>query len=108
MTYGALNNAVPVLNKLVLQNLRLRQAYQLTKIAKRVNDELAFFNAKYQEIMNGDFPDDEKIKMMNELLNFEVEWDVEPLVFSVNDDLILSASDLEMGRGLVEIREEPT
>lgn len=105
MTYGTLNASVPVLSKLVRQNLHLRQAYHLTKIARRANEELVFFQSKHMEIMKSDKPDEEKIKMMNELLNFEVEWDLEPLVLSLDDDLMLSASDLDAARGLIEIKE---
>ena len=105
MTYGMLNASVPVLQKLVNQNLHLRQAYQLTKIAKRANEELAFFGSRYAEIMNSDKPNEDKIKMMNELLNFEVDWDLEPIVFSIDDDLMLSAADLDKTQGLIEIRE---
>ena len=105
MTYGTLNASVPVLRKLLTQNLHLRQAYQLTKIAKRGNEELAFFNSRYTEIMNSDESEENKIKMMNELLNFEIDWPLEPLVFSLDDDLMLSASDLDTAKGLIEIKE---
>ena len=105
MTYGTLNASVPVLSKLVGQNLHLRQAYQLTKIAKRANEELAFFNARYNEIVKSGMEEDEKIKMMNELLNFEVEWNLDPLRLSIDDDLMLSAYDLGVCQGLIEIEE---
>lgn len=105
MTYGTLNASVPILRKLVKQDLHLRQAYQLTKIAKRANEELAFFGSKYAEIVNSDSPDEDKIKMMNELLNFEVDWNLEPVVFSIDDDLMLSAADLDIAQGLIEIKE---
>ena len=105
MTYGELNNAVPVMNKLVGQNLHLRQAYQLMKIAKKANEELDFFQTRHKEIILSDKDDDEKIKMMTELLNFEIPWTIEPLTLSINDDLILSAADLEAARGLIEIIE---
>ena len=105
MTYGTLNASVPVLRKLVKQDLHLRQAYQLTKIAERANNELAFFNSKYEEIAKSDKPDEDKIKMLNELLNFEVEWPLDPVVFMLDDDLRLSASDLDAAKGLIEIKE---
>ena len=105
MTYGTLNASVPVLRKLVKQDLHLRQAYQLTKIAERANNELAFFNSKYEEIVKSDKPDEDKIKMLNELLNFEVEWPLDPVVFMLDDDLRLSASDLDSAKGLIEIKE---
>ena len=106
MTYGTLNASVPVLRKLVKQNLHLRQAYQLMKIATRANDELLFFNKKYEDIMTGQYSESEKTKMIDELLNFEVDWDLEPVVLDIDDDrLMLSAQDLGVSIGLIEIKE---
>lgn len=105
MTYGTLNASVPVLRKLLNQNLHLRQAYQLTKIAKRANEELAFFHSKYEEILASGKGEEERIKMVNELLNFEVDWNLDPLVFSIDEDLMLSASDIDTAKGLIEIKE---
>lgn len=105
MTYGTLNASVPVLRKLVKQDLHLRQAYQLTKIAERANNELAFFHSRYEEIMTSGKPDEDKIKMMNELLNFEVDWPLDPVVFTFDDDLRLSAADIDTAKGLIEIKE---
>ena len=106
MTYGKLNASVPVLRKLVGQDLHLRQAYHLTKIAKKVNEELVFFNTKYEEIVKSEASEEEKIKMMTELLNFDVPWDLVPLVLSPDTEITVSASDLEAVRGLVEVDEK--
>lgn len=107
MTYGILNASVPVLRKLIGQNLHLRQAYQLMKIVKKANEELVFFNRRYDRIMaQEEASEDEKIKMINELLNFEVDWDLDPLVLYTDDDnLMLSAHDLDVSSGLIEIKE---
>ena len=106
MTYGTLNASVPVLQKLVGQNLKLRQAYRLTKIVKKVNEELVFFRDKYTEIGNSDTSDEEKIKMLNDLLNFEVDWTLEPVVLTLEDDISLSAADIDSSRGIIEIKDE--
>ena len=105
MTYGTLNASVPVLQKLVGQNLHLRQAYQLSKIVKKLNEEMTFFRAKYEEILSGNESEDNKIKMVNELLNFEVDWPLDPLVLSLDDEVRLSSNDLEIAQGLIEVRE---
>lgn len=105
MTYGTIIASAPVLQKLVGQNLHLRQAYQLTKIVNKLNEELGFFSAKQKEINESDRSEEEKIKMMNELLNFEIDWSLEPLIFGLDDDIRLSAADLDAGRGVIEIRE---
>lgn len=105
MTYGTIIAAAPVLQKLVGQNLHLRQAYQLTKIVNKINEELGFFTVKQKEINEGGSSEEEKIKMMNELLNLEIEWPLEPLVFSLDDDIRLSAADLDAGRGVIAVKE---
>ena len=105
MTYGTLNASVPVLQKLVGQNLHLRQAYQLTKIVKKLNEEMGFFQSKYAEIMKSDKSDEDKIKMADELVNFEVDWPLDPVVFTFEDDVRLSAADLDVAQGLIEIKE---
>lgn len=105
LKYGQIVGAVPVLQKLVAQPLHLRQAYQLSKIAKKADEELVFFRMKHEEIMKSDGEQAEKIKMVNELLGFEVDWELEPLKLSVDDNIELSAIDLANSEGLIEISE---
>ena len=105
MTYGTLNASVPVLRKLIGQNLHLRQAYQLQKIIKQANEELAFFYSKFDEIKMSNSTEEERTKQLTELFNFEVTWNLDPLVLSLDDDLMLSAHDLDVSEGLIEIKE---
>lgn len=105
MTYKEILLASSTLQKLVGQNLHLRQAYQLTKIVEKINGELEFFTAKNAEIMASGKSDEEKIKMVDELLGLEIDWGLDPLVFSIEDDIKLSANDLENSRGIIEIKE---
>ena len=93
------------LQKLVGQNLHLRQAYQLSKIVEKANKELKFYSDKNAEIMASGNTNEEKIKMVNELLSFEIDWAIDPLVLSVNDNIELSAQDLANSEGLIEISE---
>lgn len=106
MTYGSVLASAAVLQKLVNQPLHLRQAYQMTKIARRINEELDFFYAKKQEIDDLDCPDEEKVEKLNELLNFEFEWDLEPVRVKLDDNLNLSANDLDMARNVLEVVED--
>lgn len=105
MKYGQLAASVPVMKKLSEQPLHLKQAYQLMKMVRKIDEELVFFREKYKEIMESDRSDEEKIKMQMELLNFEVEWELEPFRLSVNDPIELSVSDLANTEGLIEITE---
>lgn len=104
MTYGTILASAPVLQKLVGQPLPLRQAYQLTKIVRKINEELGFFQEKQKEINNKETDSEAKIKMMTELLNFEVEWELEPLELDVSSDIVLSASDLDASEGIITIK----
>lgn len=103
MTYGSILAAAPVLQKLVGQNLHLRQAYMLTRIVKKINEELEFFNLKRNEIAESDRSDEDKIKMMNELLNLEIDWIIGPLELNLDDDIRISAADLDSAKGIIEI-----
>ena len=108
MTYGSVLASASVLQKLINQPLHLRQAYQMTKIARRINEELDFFYAKKDEIDKMECTDEEKIEKMNELVNLEIDWDLEPVRLSPEDKLELSASDLEMANDVIKVEEQET
>lgn len=103
--YGQLVACVPVLQKLVQQPIRLRQAYYLSKMASKIDEELIFFRQKYEEIQNSDKNEEEKKRLQDELLNFEVDWPLEVLKFSIDDDLELTAMDITLIEGLIEFTE---
>ena len=105
MKIGQLLASVKTLQKLVEQPLHLRQAYQLSKIANKVNTELNFFETKRDQILNSDLTEEEKMEKMNELINFEVDWDVDPVVFKFDDNILLSAFELDSCQGMIEIEE---
>ena len=105
MTYANILAAASVLQKLIHEPLHLRQAYHLTKIVSRANEELEFYQRKQKEIMAGDFDDKERAKKMNELLNFEIDWPLEPLLLSLDDDIRLTSNDLIVSKGIIEVSE---
>lgn len=105
MTYGMIVSSVQIFQKLVQQPLPLRKAYQLSTMARKMDEELVFFRQKYGEITESSLTDEEKNEKVNELLNFEIEWTFEPLQLSANDDIKLSANDIGNTRGLIEITD---
>ena len=105
MTYGTIVSSVQIFQKLVQQPLPLRKAYQLSVMARKMDEELVFFRQKYGEITESSLTDEEKNEKVNELLNFEIEWTFEPLQLSANDDIKLSANDIDNTRGLIEITD---
>lgn len=78
--------AAQPLQKLVNQDLPLREAYKVAMLATRVNPHLEFYGA---ELAKGKFED--------ELNEFDVsDFDtVEPITLNLNLDLKLSAADIK-------------
>lgn len=78
--------AAQPLQKLVSQDLPLREAYKVAMLATRVNPHLEFYGA---ELAKGKFED--------ELNDFDVsDFDtVEPIQLSLGLDLKLSAADIK-------------
>ena len=106
MKYEKIVLSVPALQKLAAQNLPMPIAYRLKKMTARVNDELVFFRMRHREITESDAADEEKGALVAELLNFETDWDPEPLRIPVDTDISLSCSDLNALEGMVEFYEE--
>lgn len=106
MTYQKLIGAVPGLQKLTGQDLPLRTAYRLSKMVRKVNEELAFFRMKHEEIMKSETEEEEKRQLFEELLNFEADWTPDPLRIPADTNIRLSGSDIAALEGLVEITEE--
>ena len=106
MKIGQMLASVSVLQKLIEQPLHLRQAHTLSKIARKINEELAFFAERRDQILNSDMTDEEKEEKMNELVNFETDWDLAPLKLNLDQNIELSAADLDVVVGIVEVEEE--
>lgn len=105
ITYGIMLASTHTLQSLVGQSLPLKQSYRLSKIVKAVNEELDFFRQKRDEILGSDSSEKEKNEKLNDLLNFEVDWTLEPVVLTLEDDISLSAADIDSSRGIIEISE---
>ena len=103
MKYGTLVASVPVFQSLVSQPLPLRKAYQMSVMVRKINEELEFFRHKRDEILGSDMSEQEKNDKMDELLNLEIDWQLDPLELSLDDDVKLSASDLDMAEGLIKV-----
>ena len=106
-------NSVNVLSKLARQDLPLRLAYKLRKIIEAVNKELEFFSEQRNKLMEGIEWENATLEEKNlanekieKLLAFEVEWETEPLVLPIDIEINLSASDLELAKEFIQIKEE--
>ena len=104
MRYIHLLNAISGFQKLIGQDLPLRTAYRLSKMVRKINEELDFFKAKEAELKakhEYQVPATE----YNELLNLEIDW-VEPkLTIPLDDHITLSVADIEALTPFVEFKE---
>ena len=97
-------NAIPAIQKLVREDLPLRAAYRLSKMVRRVNEELDFFKAKEAEL-KAKHEYQVPVGEYNELLNLEIDW-VEPkLTIPLDDHITLSVADIEALTPFIEFKE---
>lgn len=107
MTYYNLITAVPAFQKLVGQSLPLPIAYKLSKMIRRVNEEMDFFRSRVEEVRNRhEGPrSPAQTQEENELLAFSVEWDMPPVEIPITENLRLSCADLDALAGFVTFTE---
>jgi hypothetical protein len=108
--------ALPALQKVGGQDLPLKTLYKVSRVLKKLDENLNFFNSRrealiveYCTIRDGNpVPKDEYRKEYNtkfaELLNLDVELDqVEPVVIPMSENLVLSYNDLVALEAFVQI-----
>lgn len=104
MTYYHLLNSVPAFQKLIHQDLPLRTAYRLSKMVRKVNEELDFFRAKQEEIQakhEYQIPQSE----FEALLAFEVEWEEPRIEIALDDSIMLSVTDVDALTPFIDFKE---
>jgi hypothetical protein len=106
MKYGTLVASVRVMRELIVQPMPLRTAYALHKITTKMDEELGFYTKKHNEIAQSELSEEEKTRQITELLNMDIEWDLAPVHLSLNDDIRLSAADIDAAKGLIEFDED--
>ena len=93
--------AMTPLQKLVSQDMPLREAYRLTKLIDQVNGYLAFYSQELGKL--GSDPDQQRRK---ELEDMEItDMIAEPVRIRMSDNLRLSPSDVRALEPLVEFYE---
>lgn len=96
--------AIPALQKLVRENLPLRTAYRLSKMVRKVNEELDFFKAKEAEL-KAKHEYKVPVSEYNELLNLEIDWDEPKITIPLDDHISLSVADIEALTPFIEFKE---
>lgn len=104
MTNYNLINAVPALQKLVREDLPLRTAYRLSKMVRKVNEELDFFKAKEVEL-KAKHEYKVPVQEYNELLNLEIDWDEPTITIPLDNNISLSVADIEALTPFIEFKE---
>lgn len=97
-------NAIPAIQKLVREDLPLRTAYRLSKMVRKINEELDFFKAKEAELKA---KHEYQVPAMeyNELLNLEIDWADPKLTIPLDDHISLSVADIEALTPFIEFEE---
>lgn len=108
MTFRRILGAVSGFQKLVMQDLPLPVAYKLSKMVKAVNEETKFFTEQQATIVKRhEDPHSPKIvEEVEELLDFEIEWDKKPLRVEITEGLHLSCADVDALDGFIEFVEK--
>ncbi len=120
MKMGELVKAGKVFRKIMTQEIGIRTAYDLAKMAKKMDLHLDFFDEKririlnkYYESTNGNLvpksqEDLEKAQSeMEELLELDVEFeDFEKVVIPETEKIIVSACDMVVLESFVKFKEE--
>ena len=109
--------ALPALQKLGGQDLPLKTLYKVSRMLKKLDENLNFFNkrredliVKYCVVRDGKpVPKDENREEYNakfaELLDLDVELDeIEPVVIPMSENLVLSYNDLVALEAFVQIK----
>ena len=90
MKLGKIVSASSALQKLMYQDLPLRQAYELCCLVDRLNPQLMFYS---QEISKAGLSDLRR----DELLEFDIPSldDISPIILPICDSIMLSAADIK-------------
>lgn len=106
------------MEKLAAKELPLKTAHRLWKMVTAMNEHLQFFEHKrvailetYGEVNGGKYvPKEGTGNTMNdkilELLNMEIEWDMEPVEISVEENIRVTTADITALEPFVKFREE--
>lgn len=104
MKLGTIINAIPALQKLSQCNLTLRTAYNVKKLLRAAEDEIELFQGETQKIIaSPELTEKEKIKRTDELLAFEIDTEINPVVISLSEDVIITPNDLSLLEDFIEL-----
>lgn len=94
-------DAVQPMNKLIGAELPLKTAHRLTLLVDQLNPHVGFFNKRKDAIPQGEAGREKFL----ELLDYELELDTAPLEISLEENVRLSASDINCLKPFVKFTE---
>lgn len=116
MNMRALVDAKPALIKIASQDLTIKTLYKVSKLLKKLDDELMIYEKSRQRILDshaeisGDTyvplsgHEEDFVREFNELLSLEVDMgDIKPVRIPENENIKLSYQDLYAVREFIEI-----
>lgn len=119
MKMKTLVDALPALQKLANQDLTINTLYEVSKLLKRLDDEISIYNKarrqlieKYCDISDGKAipkakTESEFLEKFEELLNFEIEIDnSKPVKIPITEKISFSYKDLSLISQFVVIEKE--
>lgn len=114
-----LANAKPALLKIASQDLTIRTLYKISKLMRKLDDELLIYEAQRQRILDrhGEISgeiyvpkaghEEDFVREFNELFAVEIDLgDIKPVKIPLSEKLVLSYQDLYAVRDFVEIEGE--
>lgn len=121
MNMRALVNAKPALIKIASQDLTIKTLYKVSKLMKKLDDELMIYEVEKQKILDnhaeisGDIyvpkegHEEDFVSEFNELYALEVDiGDIKPVKIPSSEKIALSYQDLYAVREFIEIEEIET
>ena len=107
LTLGELLNGKPALEKLVNLEISIKAAYKLSRIIRKLNEELQNFEEQRQKLVNqyGEPQENGNVivtqenmeafaKELNDLASLEIELDFEPVSLEELGDVKMKAAEL--------------
>lgn len=110
--------AHPSLQKFAAQDLSIKTLYKVSKLLRKLDEELAFYNeqrnkilAQYCDIVENRYvPRENDVQKLNdeiqELTNVEIDCEINEVVIGCDEDIKLSYNDLIALEGFVRIEGE--
>ncbi len=98
-------NAVPALQRLCAERIDVQTAFQIHKRLPELDKYINLFNAEREKCLR-DYSGEEKEQKLRELLDFESEYDKDPIPLKVREGFSLSVNDIDALTEFIKFEED--